>query len=74
MNNKLTVEKMINWLLSVRNQKAELVIQRLDDDGYYSQYDSSLFDIYVEDGTECFEDDGVPDERIKDIVSITIFR
>ena len=79
MGNKLTVQKMIDWLLSVRNPNAELVIQqrwglgdKIEDD--YTEYNSLLFDIYVDDGTDYNEDDGYPSEIVKDKVAIVMYR
>lgn len=78
MENKLTVQKMIDWLLSVRNPNAELVIQQRWGLGFkddeFTEYDSSLFDIYVDDGTDYNEDDGYPSEIVKDKVAIVMYR
>ena len=71
---KLTVQKMIDWLLSVRNPNAELVIHQRYDIDECVEFDSQMYDIYVDDGTDYCEDDGFPNENVKDKVAIVMYR
>ena len=71
---KLTVQKMIDWLLSVKNPNAELVIQQRYNIDDCIEFDSKMYDIFVDDGTDYNEDDGCPDEKVKDKVAIVMYR
>ena len=71
---KLTVQKMIDWLLSVRNPEAELVLHQRYGVDDCIEYDSQMYDIYIDDGTDYNEDDGVPDARVKDKVAIVFYK
>ncbi len=71
---KLTVQQMIDWLLSVGNPQAELVLHQRYDIDSCIEFDSTLYDIYVEDGTDYNEDDGMPREDVKDKVAIVFYR
>ena len=70
---KITVQKMIDWLLSVRNPEAELVLHQRYGVDDCIEYDSQTYVIYIDDGTDYNEDDGVPDERVKDKVAIVFY-
>lgn len=72
--NTLTVQKMIDWLLSVGNPNAELVIQHRFDVDECVEYNSKFYDIFVDDGTDYNEDDGIPNEVVKDKVAIVFYR
>lgn len=71
---KLTVQKMIDWLLSVKNPNVELVIQQRYNIDDYIEFDSQMYDIFVDDGTDYNEDDGYPDDKVKNKVAIVIYR
>ena len=71
---KLTVQQMIDWLLSVKNPNAELVIHQMYGIDDCIEFNSFLYDIYIEDGTDYNKDDGLPREDVIDKVAICMYR
>lgn len=63
---------MINLLSSIDNPNAELVIQYKHNQRYIDKFSSKMYNINIEDGTDCRKNYEFPNGRIKDKVVITI--